>query len=60
MVEAQSQQPQWLLDTLASVEAEDPFTARLMALMREVMAAGEAQSIHLGMVWTSPVDHVSY
>lgn len=49
LVEAVASQPAWLLDTLQSVEATDTFTARLMALMREVMARGESQRIHLGL-----------
>ncbi len=49
LVESISRQPQWLLDTLAPVEAKDSFTAQLMALLREVMTRGEAQRVHLGM-----------
>lgn len=49
LVDAVAAQPQWLLGTLASVEAEDAFTARLMALLREVVERGETQKLRLGL-----------
>jgi glutathione synthase len=51
VIENIAQHPQWLLDTLATVEHEDKeFTGRLIELMREVMSTGgEKQPIHLGV-----------
>ena len=36
LVEAISQEPQWLLETLKDVESQDAFTAELMALQRGI------------------------
>ena len=36
-MQAVAQDPEWLLSTLASVEEQDEFTARVMALQREVL-----------------------
>jgi len=50
LVENISQQPEWLLETLAPVEGHDKFTSQLLDLMRDVMkSGGEKQHLHLGM-----------
>lgn len=50
LVEKISQQPDWLLKTLATVEGEDEFTGRLMSLLRQVIeTGGEKQNIHLAV-----------